>query len=133
MSQASPRADWILLVEDDADIRETIAEVLEGEGYSVVVAGNGAEGIDCLRESNRAPALIILDLMMPVMDGAAFREEQQKHAEWADIPVIVVSAARSSRSKAESMGARGYLQKPFAIDLLLHLVGEIRTESRVLQ
>jgi two-component system, chemotaxis family, chemotaxis protein CheY len=133
MSLASRRGEWILLIEDDADIRETIAEVLQGEGYSVVPTSNGAEGLACLGESKQPPALIILDLMMPIMDGAAFREEQQKRPEWEDIPVIVVSAARSSRTKAESMGARGYLQKPFAIDRLLDLVGEIQTEVRVLQ
>jgi CheY-like chemotaxis protein len=125
MSSVSRHGKGILLVEDDPDIRDTIAEVLEEEGYVVLPAKHGAEGLTALREAKELPAIIILDLMMPVMDGIAFREEQRKNPEWTNIPVIVVSADRSSHDKAQAMGARGYLQKPFNIHHLLDLVREI--------
>jgi two-component system, chemotaxis family, chemotaxis protein CheY len=125
MSTVSRLGKAILLVEDDPDIRDTIADVLEEEGYVVLSAKHGAEGLTALREAKQLPAIIILDLMMPVMDGIAFREEQRKNPEWTNIPVIVVSADRTSRDKAEAMGARAYLQKPFNIHHLLDLVREI--------
>jgi CheY-like chemotaxis protein len=115
----------ILVVEDDPDIRDTIADILSDEGYTVLSAKHGAEGLDCLRTASQLPSIIILDLMMPVMDGIGFREEQRKNPDWADIPVLILSADRSSRDKAEAMQARGYLQKPFDIDQLLSLLREV--------
>jgi two-component system, chemotaxis family, chemotaxis protein CheY len=129
VSSASRRDKWLLLVEDDADIRETLADVLAEEGYTVVCAKHGAEGLTALREAKLLPSIIVLDLMMPVMDGVTFREEQLKIPDWAAIPVIVLSAARTSREKAKAMGARGYLQKPFGINQLLELVREIQETS----
>ena len=130
MSSGS-RLDNILLIEDDPDIRDTLADVLVEEGYSVGCAQDGAEGLACLRDAKDLPALIILDLMMPVMDGITFRDEQQKNPAWSSIPVIVLSADRTSRQKAEAMGARGYLQKPFGIHHLLELVREVLCTSPV--
>jgi CheY-like chemotaxis protein len=117
----------ILVVEDDPDIRDTIADVLSEEGYTVLSAKHGGEGLAILRSATQLPAIIILDLMMPVMDGITFREEQQKNPDWADIPVLVLSADRSSRDKAEAMKARGYLQKPFDVNQLLELLHQVDT------
>jgi DNA-binding response OmpR family regulator len=125
MSSVSCLDKWLLLVEDDPDIRETIAEVLVEEGYSVVSAKHGGEGLAALENAKEPPAIILLDLMMPVMDGIAFREEQLKNPAWVGVPVIVLSADRTSRDKAAAMGAQGYLQKPFDIHELLELVREV--------
>lgn len=111
----------ILLVEDDFSIRETIAEVLEDEGFRVTCAANGAEALARLAAGD-APALILLDLMMPVMDGSEFRRLQRDDPRLADIPVVVLSAGHAADQRAASLGADGFLQKPFEVDSLLETV-----------
>lgn len=82
----------ILVVDDENDVRETLKDVLEMEGYTVHVAANGKEAIDVLSKIDR-PCLILLDLMMPVMNGWDFLEKRKKDDILAQIPVAVVSAA----------------------------------------
>jgi len=83
----------VLVVDDDMDIRECVCEALQEEGYDVVQAANGAEALNCLHAAaSEAPSLIILDLMMPVMDGWEFRDQQLLDATLAEIPVIVMPA-----------------------------------------
>jgi len=82
----------ILVVDDDRDIRDSLVEVLGEHGYPVIGAGNGVEALEILRTSAPPPSLILLDLMMPVMDGREFRERQLENPALADIPVIVISA-----------------------------------------
>ena len=82
----------ILLVEDDRDVRESIAEVLEEEGYRVTLAKTGVDAIEQLGKSHHLPTAIVLDLMMPVMDGWQFRKEQKQHPDIADIPLVVITA-----------------------------------------
>jgi len=89
-SQA-PHAAEILVVDDDPDIRESLREVLEDEGYAVACVGNGREALDYLHREPR-PRVILLDLMMPVMDGGQFRREQKRDPAIADIPLIVITA-----------------------------------------
>jgi len=89
-SQA-PHAAEILVVDDDPDIRESLREVLEDEGYAVACVGNGREALDYLHREPR-PRVILLDLMMPVMDGWQFRREQKRDPAIADIPLIVITA-----------------------------------------
>lgn len=103
----------VLVVDDDRDIRDSLIETLEDHGYAALGAGNGAEAIDVLRAHPVPPCLILLDLMMPVMDGRGFREEQLKHPEWADIPVIVVSAYGDVEAQAGAL-ALDYMCKPLA-------------------
>ena len=81
----------ILVVDDDPDIRDSLREVLEDEGYTVNTVGNGREALDYLHRSPR-PCVILLDLMMPVMDGWQFRREQKQDAAIATIPLIVITA-----------------------------------------
>jgi len=109
----------ILVVDDDPDIRDSLKEVLEDEGYTVNSVANGREALDYLRRSPR-PCVILLDLMMPVMDGWQFRQEQIRDATLADIPVIVVSAA--GRERLEKIHADAYLSKPVDLDELLGCV-----------
>jgi CheY-like chemotaxis protein len=112
----------VLVVEDDLDVRDALVQILEYEGYTVTAAANGREAMDHLR-SNGRPRVILLDLMMPVMDGWQFRVEQARDPGLAEIPVIVISAGADIERKASSMGAAGYFRKPIEVDALLDAVG----------
>ena len=111
----------ILVVEDDAVTREAMTLILREDGYSVASAANGQEALSHLRHSHR-PHLILLDLMMPVMNGMEFRKEQQKDPALKNIPVVVVSADGNVPQKAASIGVTDYLLKPVDIDVLLNTV-----------
>lgn len=103
----------VLVVDDDADIRVTVAQVLEDAGYHALTAGDGIEALQILRnEPQLRPSVVLLDVMMPNMDGRQFREEQQRDAELRQIPVIVFSAHREIASIAQTLEADGYLAKP---------------------
>jgi CheY-like chemotaxis protein len=107
----------VLVIEDEPDIREAIADALASEGYEVSQARDGAEG---LREAHaHRPDLILLDLMMPVMNGWQFRAAQRGDPEIALVPVVVVSAAVGS-----GLDAVAYLHKPFDLLDLLSTVGQ---------
>lgn len=111
----------ILVVEDDNDIREALMGVLSDEGYPVLGAADGRQALDRLRDGAR-PSLILLDLMMPFMNGWQFRAEQKLDAALSDIPVVVISADANVRQKAESLDAVGYLKKPVELEGLLDVV-----------
>jgi CheY-like chemotaxis protein len=111
----------VLVVDDDRDIRDSLVEVLEDHGYRAVTAANGRDALDLLRAGACPPCLILLDLMMPVMDGRGFREEQLKHPAWGQIPVIVLSAYGDVEAQARALAA-DCLRKPLAIRLLLEAV-----------
>ena len=115
------RADYcpILIVEDDADLRDMMAQLLLLEGFSAQAVGNGREALEYLREVD-PPELILLDLMMPVMDGWEFRREQRRDPKVADVPVIVLSALDQSR--VGDVGEVAFLKKPLDFDRLLNLV-----------
>jgi CheY-like chemotaxis protein len=121
MTAAPVETKSILVVEDDADIRDVLVEVLELEGYEIAVAGNGREALEHLRRAKR-PDLILLDLMMPVMDGWQFRAEQRQNPEWAGIPVVILTAHGSSHLKANSNGVAGFLKKHVELEDLLATV-----------
>jgi len=89
----------ILVVDDDEDLRESFAGVLEDAGYEAASAGNGREALDFLR-SSPPPCLVLLDLMMPVMDGLSFITEKEADSELANIPVVVITAAAGSRLRS---------------------------------
>jgi len=110
----------ILVVEDHADLREMLVVLLEGEGFSVKTAINGAEALNCLAVSR--PSLILLDLMMPVMTGDEFRQRQLADPRYRDVPVICMTAAHDGRARAERIRADAYLQKPLDYDQLLTVV-----------
>jgi two-component system, chemotaxis family, chemotaxis protein CheY len=108
--------ECVLVVDDDQEIRESLAEVLQEHGCSAIAVANGAQALETLQnlEGERA-CLILLDLMMPVMDGRAFRQEQMRHEELANIPVVLISAFANVRDEASDMNVAGYLQKPFQL------------------
>src|SRR5580658_4426226 len=99
----------VLIVDDDRDIRETIREVLEVEGYTVETAENGAAALAKLRHVR--PRLILLDLTMPVMDGASFREMQLSDESLAAIPTIVLTARNNPGKDAGPLLVRACLPK----------------------
>lgn len=107
----------ILLVEDDDDIRETLAELLGERGYEVIAVTNGRDAIAELRSSS-APCLIILDLMMRVMDGWQFRAQQMADQKLSAIPVVVLSGIPDARQHAINLKAVDYLGKPLDLDRL---------------
>lgn len=109
----------ILLVEDDDDIREAMAAFLEAEGYDVVQAIDGDDALRKLRASSDRICLVLLDLFMPVKNGWEFRAEQMADPAIAAVPVVVVSADRNARDKANTLGALEYLAKPVDFDRLL--------------
>ena len=111
----------ILLVEDDDDIRTDLAAMLEEYGYSVTAVRDGFEALRLLRGGGR-PRLILLDLMMPEMNGWQLRLELLKDRQLASIPVLVMSGAGSLPMEAASLGATGFVSKPFDLRRLLELV-----------
>jgi CheY-like chemotaxis protein len=114
-------SSYILIVEDDDDIREALAQILQLEGYVVREAANGREALD-ISAQHPKPSLILLDLMMPVMDGYQFRAEQMKDANLSKVPVVVISADTSVYEKMASFGAAAVLPKPISLDRLLRAV-----------
>jgi CheY-like chemotaxis protein len=106
----------ILVVDDDPDLRRTLAEVLEDEGFSVSCARDGLEALRAL-EGN-PPSLILLDLTMPVMDGWAFRERQRRDERLAHIPTVVISASFSDPRAVAVLEADAFLSKPFDVSCL---------------
>jgi CheY-like chemotaxis protein len=106
----------VLIVEDDPDTREMLGKFLELEGFHVESAANGQQALDKLTDGLR-PGVIILDLMMPVMDGWQIRKRQMEDPRFAGIPTIVVSAA--GRDRMAQVTADAYLAKPIDMDELL--------------
>jgi len=110
----------VLVVDDDRDIRDSLIEMLEDHGFRAVGAANGREALEVLR-TGALPCMILLDLMMPVMDGRGFREEQIKDPTWSAVPVIVISAYGDVDAQAHALGLE-YLRKPLATRTLIEAV-----------
>jgi CheY-like chemotaxis protein len=114
----SKRHHPVLVVEDDEDIRETMIDVLESRGYSVAAATHGGEALAQLQNGG-TPCIILLDLMMPVMDGWAFCQEIEKDPALAAIPLIVVSAASRQDPRTARIHAVEHIPKPLDVGKLL--------------
>ena len=121
----------VLLVEDDAAVRSTLAAILHDEGCDMIIAPNGFDALVALEQHE--PDVVVLDWMMPVVDGQNFlqalRGEYRKTT-----PVLVISAGRVSEETAREAGANGYLRKPFDIDelmrIFLELIGRSKPDDR---
>jgi CheY-like chemotaxis protein len=112
----------IMVVDDDADIRETVADVLQDEGYAVELAANGREVLEHLHASTRLPDLILLDLMMPELDGWGVLAELEKVPRLASIPVVVFSAYASDDTSVAALKVRGFVRKPLRLEDLLDVI-----------
>ena len=117
----------ILLAENDEDLRDSMTGKLRKAGYSVEAVANGREALEWLDSAASLPKLLLIDLMMPVMDGWQFLDEQQKIPRAAAIPVVVLSASGSFAGRSESIP---FLRKPVALKPLLAVVARY-CESRV--
>jgi CheY-like chemotaxis protein len=112
----------IFVVDDEEMIRDSIVEFLDDHGYEAVGAVDGRDALDKLAASESRPCLILLDLMMPVMDGRSFREEQLLTPNLAAIPVVVFSAYQDVAKTAGELNAAGHLAKPLNLVTLLQTV-----------
>jgi len=115
----------ILVVEDDDDIRDSIADLLVTDGYHVVSAANGREAIDYVKGPNRAPAVILLDLMMPLMNGWECLRVIRSSASCSTVPVVVVTAVTRDAPR----GVQALLRKPFGMTELRDVVGRLATQA----
>jgi CheY-like chemotaxis protein len=119
----------VLVVDDEEAIRATVAEVLEDEGYDVVTAQNGAEALDQVRSAE--PHAVVLDLMMPVLDGWGFLQACRQEPGCASIPVLVMSAYRNLlEAGASELRVNRILAKPFELEALLAAVEELVAYAR---
>ena len=110
----------ILVVEDDDDIRNAIVDLLETEGYCAESAINGKDALTKLSQIHK-PCLVLLDMMMPIMNGRQFLDEVMKDSNLAPIPVLIVSAVAD---KTNTEGSVGFLKKPIDIDIVLDVVSQ---------
>lgn len=112
----------VLVVDDDRDVRTMLNQLLASAGFAVIEAANGGDALVALVKHR--PALIILDLMMPGVDGAQFREAQRRLQDYelADVPILVVSGADNLKQMAKRLGAAGIFEKPLDPDRILTTV-----------
>lgn len=113
----------ILIVDDDETIREVLENVLKNSGYDVILCEDALRVIGSIQYENK-PDLIVLDIMMEFMNGLEIFEQLKNIKEYADIPVIIITAMESERvkQKALEMGAVEFLQKPFNLDFFINKV-----------
>lgn len=109
----------ILIIEDDVEIRHSLQEVLELEGYEIILANNGREALDLLQIAHTLPTAILLDMMMPIMNGYEFRSLQLADEKIANIPTAILSAEGNLDAKVKELGVQFVLKKPIDLDNLL--------------
>jgi two-component system, OmpR family, response regulator MprA len=117
----------VLVVDDEELIRESLEAALDDEGYTVRTAADGIQALAVL--AGWRPDVILLDLMMPEMDGPAFRRAQVERALHSEVPVIVLSGARGMHDCAERIGAVLAIAKPFGLDDVLAAVARCLTRQ----
>ena len=119
----------VLIVEDDEDVRESLADVLAARGYQTLTAENGDVALAMIRDDGVKPSLVLLDLMMPVMDGYQFLQNQAEDPWLAEVPVVLVTAQRPARKLAFS-AVRGVIEKPLDLRSLLSVVRDVCASTR---
>lgn len=115
---------FVLVVEDDVDIREALMDSLSDHGWEAIGAANGAAALQYLASADALPCLVLLDLMMPIMDGHGFREAQLRDARLAHIPVVVLTAFRDAQERAQNLKAAAFLTKPTKVEDVMAVVGQ---------
>lgn len=113
------KVPYIFIIDDSIDLRELMAQFFESEGYEVQVAADGQEGLNKLREAQTLPCVILLDLMMPVMDGFKFGAEIARDERLSKVPLLIMTADANAEEKAKRVGAHGWLKKPVGVDTLI--------------
>jgi DNA-binding response OmpR family regulator len=121
-------ASRILVVEDQEDVAQLIEVVLQGEGYTVAIARDGAHGLMLARDWK--PDLILMDIMLPGVDGGTLIARLRQEQETADLPIIAMSASRTLRDRTPELEADALLSKPFDVDALLVQVQFLLSRGR---
>jgi two-component system response regulator MprA len=121
MTTSLPRVGRVVIVDDDADIRDMLSDILELVGCDVMAAADGVAALALLRDG-RPTCLVLLDLMMPNMNGWQFRAAQQGDAALADIPVVLLSGGGDLKRHEADLAAVDSIEKPVDLDRLLALV-----------
>lgn len=116
----------ILVVDDERDVHTLLADLLRAEGYDVVTATDGAEALEYLRAASTLPCLILLDLVMPNVDGWQFIEERSHEPRLAGIPVVLISGQVAARETARSLGLASYIEKPIRVASLREMLTRMR-------
>jgi two-component system chemotaxis response regulator CheY len=116
----------VLVVDDEPMLREIVAESLRDAGYSVESAAHGVEALELMRR--RPPHAVVLDLMMPRLDGTGFVELMRRNPRLASVPILLVTAAYGAAEAAERLGARACITKPFELDRLIEAVRDLMPE-----
>jgi CheY-like chemotaxis protein len=129
MTTNGSEGQYILIVEDDADLRSVEAEVLGAEGFDVRTASDGIEALEAI-ETSGTPALILLDLRMPRLNGWDLAARLRSNEKLRSVPIVVVAAHLAIAQEAAVIGARAWLHKPVSIDHLLSVVRSIFGEPR---
>jgi CheY-like chemotaxis protein len=111
----------ILVVDDDSDILSLIGHIYESEGYQVDLATNGQEALDFLRASSELPSLVLLDLMMPFLDGVGFMKQVAEDSELATLSVVVMSASGEREVLKKGIDVHRYIKKPIDLDTLVNV------------
>ncbi len=112
----------ILIIEDDRDILEVLTDLLESEGYAVSSANNGLEAIMVLESAKYLPHLMLVDLMMPIMNGFQFRDFQKNDSRFNHIPVVFMSADGHNEARRDLIGSLMFMKKPLALDEVLDTI-----------
>ncbi len=119
----------VLVVDDDAEIRQALAELLEDEDYGVRLAANGKEALE-LVSSGLRPDVILLDVMMPVMDGWHFLSARLKYPELVEVPIIIISAGQEAEREAHKVGVFEVAKKPLHVDDLIRRIEDCRRRAK---
>ena len=110
----------VLVVEDESYLCELLSDVIESEGHTARKASNGLEALERMKE--RKPQLVLLDLMMPIMDGWEFMEALRANPQWDGVPIVIITAIYDVKRTQEETGARAVITKPFDIDQITEIV-----------
>jgi len=123
---SKPEISSILIVDSDPNLRNLLAYSLRAEGYEVAHANHGEEALDYLVHAKKLPLLILIDPVLPVMDGWRFREIQKDHLRLCEIPVILFSSAPIEEEYRKSFQALAYCKKPLNISSLLDIANRLK-------
>ena len=116
------RDSYVLVVDDDPAIRGLVADALRGEGFAVDLAAHGREALEAMRA--RRPRAVVLDLMMPVMDGFTFIEACHREQLCDGVPIVVISAIQDALRRIQELPVHACMAKPFDLDALVRVVGQ---------
>ena len=117
-----PTASYVLVVDDDPAIRGLVGAALREEGYSVDLAAHGKEALEAMRA--RKPSTVVLDLMMPIMDGFSFIEACHNEQLCDNVPIVVISAAHDALQRINEVPIHACIAKPFDLAELVRTVGQ---------